>query len=258
MLRLSDLQARFSAAILSGDERLAAPLVRDDGPGAAERIQIYRNHYMITLSDALAATFPVVRQLVGDSCFGFLARGFIAQHPPGEPCLFAYGARLPGYLSNHPTLADHPYIADVARLEWAMNEAAHARDAQPIPAGALRGLAPSQVPQLTFAFHPSCRLLTSRYPIQDIWRAHQDPARSLASVDLSSGAVRLFVLRDIDGDIVWRRLCPAGSSFIRSLRAGRRFGPACDESRQRSAGFDPITLLSDLLRIGALVDASIY
>ena len=258
MLRLSDLQARFSAAILTGDKRLAASLVRDDEVGAAERIQIYRNHYMITLSDALAATFPVVRQLVGDTCFRFLARGFISEHPPSEPCLFAYGAKLPGFLANHPSLNDYPYIPDVAKLEWAMNEAAHAPDERPIPSGALRGLTPGQVPQLTFRFHSSCRLVTSRFPVQEIWRAHQDCSRPLEGVDLSTGMVRLFVLRDIESDIVWRQLCPAGSRFIRSLRAGQRLGPACDESRRRSPGFDPIALLSDLIRVGALVDASIY
>jgi hypothetical protein len=258
MLRLSDLQARFSAAILTGDKRLAASLVRDDEVGAAERIQIYRNHYMITLSDALAATFPVVRQLVGEACFRFLARGFVSQHSPSEPCLFAYGAKLPAFLAHHPTLQGFPYIADVAKLEWAMNQAAHALDERPTPSGALRGLTLSQIPQLTFVFHPSCRLVKSRFPIHEIWRAHQTTSPSLEAVDLSAGTVRLFVLRDVEGDVVWRQLCPAGSSFIRSLRGGRRFGPACDESRRRSAGFDPIALLSDLIRIGALVDASIY
>lgn len=258
MLQLSDLQARFSAAMLSGDERSTIAFVRDDRPGAAERLRIHRNHYVITLSDTLAATFPVVRQLVGEACFRFLVRGFVLQHPPSEPCLFAYGARLPGYLAHHPTLNGYPYIPDVARLEWTMNEAAHAADERPMPNGALRGLTPRQIPLLTFVFHPSCRLVTSRFPIHDIWRAHQSSTAALEGLDLSTGTVRLFVLRDVDGDVVWRQLCATGSAFIRSLRAGRRLGPACDDSRRRSAGFDPITLLSDLNRVGALVDASIY
>lgn len=257
MLPLSDLQARFTSAMLTGDERSVAPFVRDDMPGAARRLRIYRNHYKVTLSDALAATFPVVHQLVGETCFRSLAGGFIGQHPPSEPCLFAYGAKFAEYLGRHTALAGHRYVADVAKLEWAMNEAAHAPHERPIPPGTLRGLTPHQVPQLTFVFHPSCRIVTSRFPVHDIWRAHQDPNPSFEAVDLSVGPVLLFVLRDADCDVVWRQLSPAGSCFIRSLRAGQRLGPAYDDSRQRSADFDPIVLLSDLIRIGALVDASI-
>ncbi len=71
---LHDLQHRFAAAVISGDAAGIAAAIVDDAPGAAARLGIYANHFRVTLIDALAATFPVVRQLVGDGFFRTAAR----------------------------------------------------------------------------------------------------------------------------------------------------------------------------------------
>ena len=37
--------------------------------GAEQQVQIYRNNFILGLSDALSATYPIVLELVGEECF---------------------------------------------------------------------------------------------------------------------------------------------------------------------------------------------
>src|SRR5262245_40379998 len=81
-LALPELQAAFAGYLL-GAERgdLAAGIV----PGAisaAGRLAIYRNHVRISLTGALAATYPVVQRLVGEAFFAGAARTYVVQQPP--------------------------------------------------------------------------------------------------------------------------------------------------------------------------------
>src|SRR5690242_12053219 len=66
---LREVQARFVAALTGGDatnEALADLRLPTLGVDARSRLQVYRNNYRISLTDALGAVYPVLRQLVGD------------------------------------------------------------------------------------------------------------------------------------------------------------------------------------------------
>jgi hypothetical protein len=47
----------------------------------AERLDIYRNTFLLTLTKALRLCFPVVQKLVGDEFFEGAAQVFIAGQP---------------------------------------------------------------------------------------------------------------------------------------------------------------------------------
>ena len=83
MTALSDTQHRMLAALLGmGDVDAALPLLRRSiGLGTRERLQIYRNNVFESLAQALAAVYPVVAQLVGETYFRHVARRFISDHP---------------------------------------------------------------------------------------------------------------------------------------------------------------------------------
>ena len=127
MLMLHELQDRFAASVVDADPVRTAGAIVDDPPGAAARLGVYINHFQVTLTDVLETTFPVVRQLVGDPFFRMVARHYVRDAPPRHPCLFQYGGGFPGFLERLPEVRSLPYLADVARLEWAINEAWHAR-----------------------------------------------------------------------------------------------------------------------------------
>ena len=177
MLALPDLQDAFRDALLDGKARRLLREIENRRIGAAGALAIYRNHVRISLTAALRTTFPVVCKLVDERFFAFAAHAYIQAQPPSAPCLAEYGSGFPDFLAGFAPCRGLPYLADVARLEWALNLAQIAPHASTLDRAALAALAPETLPRVVFAFAPSIRLLASSYAIDRIWFANQEPVQ---------------------------------------------------------------------------------
>lgn len=235
MSSLRELQAGFRAALLdAADARVLADIV-GEGLGASARLAVYRHHVFTSLTAALEATYPVVCRLVDRRFFGWAADRYIRAHPPTGPCLFEYGGDFPAFLAAFPACAHLPWLADVARLEWAMNVAQHAPDSSPLDPATWRTLDPAALGLLSPHFDSSVTLLASAWPIDAIWRANQPGAEGV--VDLDAGCTRLEIRR-LGDDVVFRTL-PAGAFAFRAALAARRsLQDALDHALDAQTGFD--------------------
>lgn len=247
-MRLLDLQQAMRAGIVGTAPDALARTVLAGGIAPERRLQVYRNHYYVTLIEALAATFPVTQRLVGERFFAAVARRFAAASPPAGPCLFEYGDGFPALLASLPEAKAHPYLGDVARLEWAMNLARNAPDVPPLDPAKLRRVAPRDQAALIFVLHPACRLFSSPYPAARIWSANQPGAEDMP-VHLDEGHCRLLIHRH-EGDVAWRALAPAEYAFLYALRAGRRLEQAV--AATAGASFDLAGMLAGLIEGGAI------
>jgi len=135
-------------------------------------VEVYRRNMLANLGGALATTFPVVKRLVGDAFFAEAARQFVPGHPSRSGDLNDYGEAFPAFLERYPHAQSLPYLADVARLEWACHESYLSADAAAFDLAALAAVAPDSYPRIRFALHPAVRLVRSRYPVAAIWNAN--------------------------------------------------------------------------------------
>jgi len=244
MSSLRELQAGFRAALLADDERAMALDVVDDGLSASARLAVYRHHVFTSLTGALEATFPVVCRLVDRRFFGWLADCYVRAHPPAGPCLFEYGADFAEFVATFPSCAHLPWLADVARLEWAMNAALHAPDAAALEPEALRALDPAALARLTLRLEPSVMPLESPWPVDAIWRANQPAADGV--VDLRAGGARLEIRR-LDDDVIFRALPPGAFAFRAALAAGRTLEDAVERALAAEPSFDLASEIRALL-----------
>src|SRR6266849_7764268 len=159
MPALRDLQSAFLRAMLGPDEPQLLEAIVGDGLLHTARLQMYRHHVLTSLTEVLQVTFPVICRLVDERFFRYAADAYIRQSPPEAPCLFEYGAHFAAFLAAFPPCRALVYLADVARLEWALNVALHAEVRMPLDPTELGGLAPYDMAQLTFQFDPSVTLL---------------------------------------------------------------------------------------------------
>src|SRR5258708_14100720 len=134
-------------SLVDGDRAAAAMLVE---PGHADRIDIYRNTFVTGVTKALRLTYPAVHRLVGAEFFEGAAGHFIAQHPPRAAYLDEYGEEFPDFLARFRPAASLAYLADVARLEWAVSRAIHAADIEPLDLTRLAALPPEDQPRVRF------------------------------------------------------------------------------------------------------------
>ena len=245
-LALRDLQRAF-AAHLSGEDQPA--LIAEIVP-AAQRLRIHRHHMLDSLASALATTFPTVQAVVGADFFRGLARVFIGRSPPGQPVLAEYGAGFPAFIAGHAAGRDLPYLADVARLDWALNLAFHVPAGGRLAAADLAAIPADQLPLLRLGLAPGTTLVASPYPLDRIWAASQ-PGAAADPVDLAGGSVHLLVLRRPD-DAAFVALSGGEAAFVTGLGEGLSLEEAAGRAE---TGFDLSTCFARLLGLGVFAAA---
>jgi hypothetical protein len=247
---LRDLQQAFAAAVYADDAAVLAH-VSDGIFPAARHIQIYRRNTFATLTDALAADYPVVRRLVGDGFFDYAADGYVRRHPPGSGNLHDFGGAFPEFLAAFPPAQSLAYLPDVARLEWARQEAYHAADVASLDVDALAAVPPEKYSALIFELHPSVRVLASAYPVLAIWRVNQPDAQGETTVNLDQGSEHVLVSRS--GLVV--TMAPLGSGeyeLLRALAASTPLVAASDAAINADANFDLMRSLHRYVQSGTI------
>ena len=206
---------------------------RDDGelwphlqfvhaPLARRGLQAYQANGLALAERALCAACPVLAQLIGDESFAPLARHFWRRNPPGRGDVACWGDGLAAFIEAAPQLADEPYLGDVARVEWALHQAATAADTPPdLQAFAL--LSAADPGEVTLALGAGVFVLASAYPVASIVNAHLlgEPALAEAAALLRVGASEHV--------LVWRQgfkprvrsITAAEHALLAALQAGR-------------------------------------
>ena len=168
-LALADLQSAFRNVCLGRDAPELAALVDGARIAADARLRIYRHHVFDSLSTALAATFSTVHALVGEGFFRALARDYIAVAPPAVPVLSEYGADFADFIERHARTGELVYLADAARLDWALTRAYGADAGMALTAAHLAAMAPEALGDLRPRVRAGVSLLRSAWPIDQIW-----------------------------------------------------------------------------------------
>lgn len=244
-------QACFADALLDPDQPCPAGLTTWNGSDPARRFAVYRNNVIVSLTDALADSFPVTQELVGEEFFRAMARLFACAHPPKSPVLALYGDTFPAFIERFPPAAGLPYLADVARLEFLRVRAYHAADLKPVPTAQFaNALADeSALPRLILALHPSVGVLESAAAVVSLWAAHQGVG-DLAGVapDLPESA--LVVRNGLDVEVIG--VARGTGIFIESLLHGETLGRALESAQAVDPAFDPALPLGLLIQKGAI------
>ena len=255
MPRLRDVQEGVRLAVLGQTRPEIVAAIQEEAGLAEARLRIHANHVQLSLTAALKANFPVVCRVVDERFLDYAAHAFIPAHPPTSPCLSEYGAAFPEFLERFEPARRLPYLGDLARLEWALLEAAQAEDTPPVDLALLRQIAVADYPHLILRLDPSIRLLRSPWPIDAIWSAHQggDPE---GSIDLHAGGARLWIRR-CAGGLGFETLDAATFAFLAALAAGRRLAEAGADGLAVDPFFDMAMALRRLFAEGAVSDFSV-
>ncbi len=230
-MRAEPSEAAFAAGLL--DPHRPAPA----GFGtveAARRYGVYRNNVVVGLVDALEATYPAVAALVGRDFFRAAAREHVRAAPPRSPVLIDYGGGFPEFLAAFPPAGRLPWLADVARLEWARTRAYNAADAEPADLSLLATIPPEALPEARLALHPSVVLVRSRWSVATIWSETMRRAET-RSADVARPETAL-VLRPADAVIV-TAAPPGDDAFLEAVAAGATIADAA-EAAAPHPGFD--------------------
>ncbi len=239
-------QTAFATPLLAPELPCPSGLTTWNNSDPATRYAVYRNNVVVSLIDALADTYPVVQQLVGEEFFRAMAKVFALVNPPRSTVMACYGQDFADFVTSFPPAASVPYLADMARLEMARVLAYHAADVPHLPNEALRSALtdPDQLMHLQLALHPSVQVLASPFATVSLWAAHQGVA-CLSSVDPDVPQTALVFRHALEVNTL--EVDSAVGKFICALQARQSLMVAARQANEQAAGFDLGAALALLL-----------
>jgi hypothetical protein len=254
MRELAALQALFGAGLdASAPSRDTLQLFHGEPEQAGRRFGIYRGNAAANGAKAMAATFPVVKKIVGAEFFAGLTREYQSRHPSQHGDLNEYGQAFAGFLAVFPPASEIPYLADVARLEWLVHRAHYAADPGPFDPARLASISPEQQLRLRPCLHPACGILHSAYPLSRIWQVHQDSFDGEFTVDFSQApSYALVYRRHFRVDVA--QVGDAAAAFLAASLAGATLEIALSAAQAHDASFDLGRSLGEWVGSSVIVD----
>lgn len=134
------------------------------------RLNIYREAYQLRLSNHLAQQFLVVRAYLSGPVFDQLAQVYIDSYPPSHFALRNFGDRLSDLLANQEPYRERPYLAELAKLEWRLNQIIDQSACAPVLTTAhLQTIKPEALAGTCFQLQPHVRFERFGYDMPP-WR----------------------------------------------------------------------------------------
>lgn len=176
-----------------------------------ECFKVYYDAYFLRFSEAFEADFPRTKEAVdrarGPGAFRGLVMEFLQAHPLRTPNLNGAGAGFADHLRTDALGLAHPFLTDLARLEWAVVECFLAVDGEFVPPSS-----PSEFSRL--AVLPCVRLVETSYPVLPLWKD-----------GLGAEAGKVCVFRARDGSI--EAVATNSVEWALLKGAGRSLGEVC-------------------------------
>ena len=231
-MSLLALQQQALLAALFGAPQDASKLIAAYAHGDwARGLKAYQGNGHALARCSLQGAFPVLAQLLGEESFEALACALWHAQPPRRGDMALWGEALPAFVAASAQLADEPYLADVARVEWALHRAASAADVGPELA-TLALLTTHPPAQLFLRLAPGTAVVASAYPVASIVTAHLE-----ANPTLEEAGRRLRAGQS-EAALVWRQgfkprlraALPGEAVFVAALLSGASLAAALDQA----------------------------
>jgi hypothetical protein len=189
-----------------------------------ERIQIYRNMYLLRMNEALEMDFPTIVWHLGIEDFHKLVETYVANYPSNSYTLDHLGRHFAKFIADHDWGSQGTTLSEVARLEWSLCMVAIAHDSPSLTMADLAEVPEEEFLNLRFSPIKALEFHTFQHNVNEVykaWSAEQD------SVSFEETKTNLVCWRyDFK---VWRLgLSDAGLCFLQSLCQGRPLGESID------------------------------
>jgi hypothetical protein len=230
---LAQLQARMQAHVLTGD---AAVLTDVDasasgagGLSAERRLGLYRHAYRARLNETLRDSFGHTLMYLGDAWFDQLAGDFMAQHPSQHRNLRWYGEGWPDWLAttlhDGAPFGEHPEVAELARLDWALRRAFDAAHAPALTWRDLAAMAPEDWVGAVLRPQPSVALLHLQCNTLNLWHA-LDQDEAVPPAECLAAPVSVLVWR-VDERPHFRSVSASEGLALQQIMQGDTFAAIC-------------------------------
>lgn len=178
-MKLAALQRAFARRILDGDDSILGELQDSPRTDRTTLMHVYEHAYGARMAEVLEGDYEKVRQALGSEAFAEMAAAYLTARPSDHPNARYFGRALPAFLQAAIPWSETPWLAELARFEWAMGEVFQALDPPRLSVEAMAVVHPQDWPRLCFQMAPDARRIDAVAGGPEAWlalAANQDPA----------------------------------------------------------------------------------
>lgn len=170
-MKLNELQYQFSDALLYKNDLVSTQIQNKKAFSSNELLQIHRNNFIMGVTESLSATYQHTLKLVGEEFFNSVTRQFILQHPPHENNMMTYGVGFSDFLGTLTQLKSLPYVAEMARFEWLLEQTTNKPvQTSILDLAQLALIKPQQLEKISFQIVSQISLFSSEQNIKHLYK----------------------------------------------------------------------------------------
>lgn len=247
MSSLAELYASMMDAIY-GDTLEASSYIAAHGELSPQaQLDIYNGSVQGGLVQALGDLFPATKGLIGDRFFDAMALRYVSLYPSRSSSLDQYGEFFPSFIAEFKPLADLPYTADLAALEWSWHCAFHAQATEPITSESLAKVPAEKVDSVQFLLVAPLFLCRSDYPLIELWHLGRSEVESAPTLDINQGGGCYVVYRD-GFNVLIENLAEPLFDLLDELNKPQDFGTICEKWLSKHPGLELEAFSSELMQ----------
>ena len=195
--------------------------------------------YFARLHDSICEDFPKVIAIVGQEKFSEIIKEYLRVYPPSSFSLRFAGERMVGFLNSHSLTLQYPFLAELARLEYAFIESFDAADANLLTSETLQQTPPQLWGELFFQLIPAAQLKSFHWQVDRLWENETCCADELTGLLKKTD---LMLWRQ-DYEVKYRRLDSVEAELLPLVARGIHFAELCERTLELLPADQAITTL---------------
>jgi hypothetical protein len=229
MTALQTLQQHFQNYILQQELDFLAEVRGPDKEFAIERLDIYREGYVLRLLEVLTKNFPILAKWLGEEVFEQIGQEYIALYPSQFFTVGYYGHELADFIARQ-NASWAAVGGDLARFSWTLNQAIESADKPVANRQDLLAVPQQHWADIRIQLHPSVQQLKLSSNAPEIWK----------KLDKGESAPTAQIIASPQVWVIWRKgiqafFAPQTESeawMLATMAAGKTFAEICEGLNQ--------------------------
>ena len=225
MHSLRSLQKNFQEYLLTQNPKIQSAIITTNKLSAHTRLEIYRDAYFLRLLETLEQDYAVLRAIMGEHEFNYLAYCYINAFPSQYRSMRWFGKNLLDFMQHTLPYSNQYSLVEIAQFEWLLTEVFDAKNSSHLPLETMAAIPPEKWPTLQFKLNPSIRQLNTGWNTIEIWEKFKENQTCLPSKQLNAPQTWLIWRKKLD--IQFYILSIDEAHMLDAITHGDNFGTIC-------------------------------
>lgn len=225
ILEMQNLMAQY--VFINKDESdLKKLLDSSQADENTERLAIYKNNTLHSLSESVVDLYPSIEHAVGRDFLIATAKEYLKVSPPHSAALLNFALDFPDFLATFEHTKNYAYFPDLARIDMLRHQAYHAADEIPLTVDHIQQIPLEELAQSQIQLPKSCYLLTSKFKAYSLWESIRAQSDNEIHID---GTESTLIYRE-NLHVKTTQISQEAYYFLNKIKDGHTLGESLEKT----------------------------